>query len=896
MDDPTPKYAIMPASRLRNKYCVLSALRNESDVEQFFVLPLLRELGFGPHYLHTKPTIPSLTIGKARKSRSYIPDYLGFANHGTTKPVLVVDVKHPNESAEDGVRDAQMYASVLRRRLKPPKTDQLCVGVNGHRFIIAHFDTDVPLLILDFVDFQDNNALFQRLKSEVSRDSLGSTTAHVPAQVPEEDDFEFRAIAPVELPAMFEACHRALWKAEKRSPASAFYEFAKLMYVKIDEDGRLHGQLKAKGLSTRPNGCVPQNLVRFSVNWIEAMEDTTDNPIDTILFAQLSKRLEEQIAAKEKKRIFAQGEGINLAPTTIKEAVRFLQHLDLYAVDEDLNGRLFETFLTATMRGEALGQFFTPRSVVKFMVRMANLKATPEFMDLVLDGCCGTGGFLIEAMADLNIKIEENQALTSRSRSMLHRKLRRENLWGIDAGKDPQMARIARLNMLLHKDGGSRIYFADALDKQLRAEVGLPLQTKLEIDELRAALGGHQFTCILSNPPFSMTYERKKPNEKAVLSGYSLAIDDSGKPRASLRSSVMFLERYWDLLVDRGRLITVMDESILNTLSAQPFRKYLLDKFTLKAVISLPRNTFIKAQGSVKTSVLYLEKKVEEETQPAVFMALCENVGHSDSGKERPQLNELPRILEILRLYENTGRLPKGTAAARAFAVRDLVTNNTTLRLDAHYFNPRYFTTMNLLDEVASTKGWEVQPLSSLLRENLSGGETPRGAAYPDAGPKFIRVQNVRPYRLIWSDEDACIDTRTHAAVKRSQLEEGDVVLTITGSYGIAAVVPRDFGPASINQHSVRIRVDESIRPDYLCVFLNSELCRPQIDRAVTGSTRFALDYPSIRTLRILFPKSKAEQRRIAAEVMKKLAMASSLQERASGILETLPKVPSGTL
>jgi type I restriction enzyme M protein len=181
------------------------------------------------------------------------------------------------------------------------------------------------------------------------------------------------------------------------------------------------------------------------------------------------------------------------------------------------------------------------------------------------------------------------------------RRLRQETLWGIDAGKDPQMARIARLNMLLHRDGGSRIYFEDALDKQLRAE-GLARQIRLEIEELREAIIDHntRFSCVLSNPPFSMTYERKKPGELAVLADYGLAIDASGRPRASLRSSVMFIERYLDLLTSKddklgaGRIITIMDESVLNTLSAQEFRKYILQKFIMKAVIALPRNTFVK--------------------------------------------------------------------------------------------------------------------------------------------------------------------------------------------------------------------------------------------------------------------------------------------------------------
>ncbi len=588
------------SKRVTNKYCSLSALRNESDVEQFLVTPMLADLGYGPDYLETKATISEVTVGKGKKKKSYAPDYLAYTDRRRVKPVLVIDAKHPKERVEDGVNDAHLYASVIRRRMAEPKPEQYCIGVNGNRLIAKHYDSDKTLHSLSFQDFTDDNPRFAAFRQTLSRETLVVAGAKESTTC----DFEFRSVAPVELPAIFEACHRSIWKIEKRSPASAFYEFAKVMFVKIDEDRRLHEYLSANGIDAS-SGLVPRAAVRVSKDWIEQMETATDNPINTILFAQLARDLEVQIDRKEKKRIFEEGEGINLAPSTIKEAVAYLEHLDLYTVDEDLNGRLFETFLTATMRGRALGQFFTPRSVVKFMVKLAKLNASPKMMDLVLDGCCGTGGFLIEAMADMGATIAQNKALTAAERDKQLRRLRQETLWGVDAGKDPQMARIARLNMLLHKDGGSRIYFADALDKQLRAESGLPLPILSEIDELRKEFVSKKmkFSCVLSNPPFSMTYERKKPNDLAVLSEYELAIDDKGKPRTSLRSSVMFLERYWDLLTDEdselgpGRLFTVMDESILNTLSAQPFREYILKRFVLRAVFSLPRNTFVKSRS-----------------------------------------------------------------------------------------------------------------------------------------------------------------------------------------------------------------------------------------------------------------------------------------------------------
>jgi len=104
--------------------------------------------------------------------------------------------------------------------------------------------------------------------------------------------------------------------------------------------------------------------------------------------------------------------------------------------------------------------------------------------------------------------------------------------------------------------------------------------------------------------------------------------------------------------------------------------------------------------------------------------------------------------------------------------------------------------------------------------------------------------------------------------LKRSQLKPKDIILTITGSYGISAVVPDDIGQANMNQHSVKIEVNgEMILPHYLSHFLNCDLCRRQNDRAVTGGTRPALDYSAIKSLQILFPTSMDEQNKLSQQV-----------------------------
>lgn len=108
------------------------------------------------------------------------------------------------------------------------------------------------------------------------------------------------------------------------------------------------------------------------------------------------------------------------------------------------------------------------------------------------------------------------------------------------------------------------------------------------------------------------------------------------------------------------------------------------------------------------------------------------------------------------------------------------------------------------------------------------------------------------------------------------------MVLTITGTYGVAAVVPDDFGEANINQHCVRMSINDKVQPEYLAAFLNSQLCKSQMDRAVTGSSRLALDYTSIRKLTILVPSDPKEQEHIVQTVREQLRKARDFRESAA--------------
>ena len=157
----------------------------------------------------------------------------------------------------------------------------------------------------------------------------------------------------------FIRCHRIIWKSEKMSPQAAFVEFAKLLFVKLWEDRRIRDNPALLEQIANALKRFPHQTFGSQVKWVEAQEENDPNPIDSLLFRQSAEFLESQIALRKRKRIFEPNEHLRLSHGTAKRVVAQLEHYYLFGIDEDLNGRMFEAFLTATlMRGQALGQIF----------------------------------------------------------------------------------------------------------------------------------------------------------------------------------------------------------------------------------------------------------------------------------------------------------------------------------------------------------------------------------------------------------------------------------------------------------------------------------------------------------------------------------------------------------
>lgn len=624
-------------------------LTNESEVESKFLSHILQWLGWNDENIKTKHSLDEFNCGTGTRKLPYKPDYV-IVNQKNI-PVLVIDAKSPKEVLENHTNQCSSYCLRLNEK---KETVHYFILSNGFRTLLYDWKGGQLIMELSYDDFASKNKKFFDFSQIVSADVL-LTTFHKK----EYKDFTLKKISKEDAQKTFRSCHKLIWKSEKYGVNKSFMEFIKLIFLKIASDKKIHKVCNYSNGSDTIH--LSPDEVLFSEHWIKKnTSEMQKNPMKDIQFNNIMSELRKEIKRNDKKRLFDDNETIELKASTIKSVVKKLEHYDLYSIDEDLNGRLFETFLNATMRGNDLGQYFTPRSIVKLGVRLANLKSDENHIDKVLDASCGTGGFLIEAFQVMKEKIQSKTHLTNSQIEDLLQKVRHESIYGIDAAKDPKLARIARINMYLHGDGGSQIYMSDGLIKDMKPDETDIEEFRDETESMKNVFLPESFDVVLTNPPFSMSLSIDNEQDKDILDKYELLHYEDNE-RRSLRTGVMFIERYEGLLKKGGKLITVIDNTILNSPEFGYVRDYIRNKFIIKAVISLHGDAFQQSKARVKTSLLFLEKKRNvSDRQTDAFMAFSVKLGvddkpittpQSEIDEARKQANE--EIKHILSDYED---------------------------------------------------------------------------------------------------------------------------------------------------------------------------------------------------------------------------------------------------
>ncbi|MCC6427211.1 MAG: N-6 DNA methylase [Phycisphaerales bacterium] len=827
-----------------NLYCERKDLANESSVETFFVNRMLEDLGYADGQIKTKRSIAELAVSLGRKAVNYKPDYVVTFRR---KPRWVIDAKHPGEDLDKWTGQCAGYCLELNKTFRDDNPVKWFLLTNGIETRVYQWDSGEPVLTLAFSDFSHGNPNYEQLRALLSAE--GITDAHST----ESNTFRFERPSAQQAKALFAQCHRAIWKSEGQGRTGAFMEFTKLMFVKLWCDRELRQSEATRALLDKPGVAhLPKDAVAFSTHWIEK-ETHSPSPVNDILFKRLRDEIEEDIAKRKKKRIFESDEKIDMRPDTIKLVVQKLQHWDMFGIDEDLNGRLFETFLNATMRGRELGQYFTPRSVVKLVTRLADVQVGRAKTEKVIDACCGTGGFLIEVLTEMRNVVRNNSSLSKADQAQLHDRICNESIYGIDFGKNPPIARIARINMYLHGDGGSRIYYADALDKEMEVVKTEEPEVKHDQEELKRSVdGGLKFHCAVTNPPFSMTKELKNDTEARILRQYDLAkVAGTSKYRSSLRSNAMFIERYRDLLEDGGRLLTVIDDGLLASEDFGFVRDFIRQEFVIRAIISLPGDAFQRSGARAKTSVVYATKRGPKETgQPDVFVYECRHVGLDDvvlrtraSVAERKKELAAAEINEVVTAFRSYLEGKKGKWLVPA--------DRLSGRLDAKFLRPWRAAE---LESTWKKSGAMAEPLESLVEPVWEPVQL-----VPDREYSFLKIT----YKGRAEPGEKSLG-REVGYSQVSTAQDGDIVVSnISAVYRAICVMPPEGEQWLISKEFTILRPRKGAKVDtaYLWSVLRSAAVVAEWLSGATGVGRHRVDWDLLRKQRIpLLPYSQQKE------------------------------------
>lgn len=374
-----------------------------------------------------------------------------------------------------------------------------------------------------------------------------------------------------------------------------------------------------------------------------------------------------------------------------------------------------------------------------------------------------------------------------------------------------------------------------------------------------------------------MKKEAKEEDQRQILQGYESAyVSGRGvrRPRPSLKSNVMFLERYRDLLRPGGRLVTVIDESVLNTTSDAEHRERLFRSFYIRAVFSLPQDAFNEAGANVKTSILVLDRKDEpSDDQPTTFYGRSENIGFRGA-RINEALSDLPFLLEGFHEFQRTGNSPNvpkchWTDHTRFFATR---LNNPLGRMDFEWHDPRHIEMERRLREIVAAKGYEVRPLGGA--EGLCDFVSGKGAEeYLSEGVPILKVRNITGEGIDWGTD--LVLRSFYQKNATSHLQPDDVLVTTTGlgTIGRVDILQADEldvnGPCMTDGHvtTLRLTTPRKISPDFVVHYLRSPLGQMQMERYTVGCTgQTELNDSDLASVQVIYPSDSQEQTAVLSE------------------------------
>lgn len=505
------------------------------------------------------------TIEQNKKFNGKKPDYVLYKT-GTDEPIAIIETKRSGQSLTKALDQAiNLYAKPLGISI---------VFVTDGSIIEAYDVRTVSNLKLDdqiITEFLSEKQLFKFIE--------GGAELYSPEKV---------TYTKRELIKIFSEANDLLRKEGIREGIERFAEFSNLLFLKliseIEDDRENNGE---------------ERILEKTYCWESFCNLDADRMleyINNIILPRLVGKYNHSGDVFQKELLIKN-------PENLKKIVEKLSTLKLLDADSDIKGDAFEYFLKNSVSvGTDLGEYFTPRHIVKLMVDLID----PKFGDKIYDPACGTGGFLIEAFRHAKNKCKQTKENI--------KILKEDSIFGREISGT---AKIAKMNMIIIGDGHNNINQMDSLKSPIKDE----------------------FNVILSNFPFS------QKTDYSSLYGYN-----------SEDANPVFMQHIIDALDENGIAGVVVPEGLLFDENAEyiKVRKILLEKCNVIAVIKLHEFVFKPYTGQ-PTSIVIFEKG--NQTKKVWFFDVKEDgFKKTNSILGRPPIdkNDLTLLRQIWADKENS--------------------------------------------------------------------------------------------------------------------------------------------------------------------------------------------------------------------------------------------------
>jgi len=258
-------------------------------------------------------------------------------------------------------------------------------------------------------------------------------------------------------------------------------------------------------------------------------------------------------------------------PTNLKKLIALIDEEDWSSIDMDVKGEAFESLLerSASEGKKGAGQYFTPRPLIKSMIRLSQPDPLKEKDFKVYDPSCGTGGFLVSAYEWLFA-----QKKGAFKREDISR-IKKETYYGQELVPRPR--RLALMNMFLHNIE-PKIYLGDTIYEEAKPE---------------------RFDVVLANPPFGTKGANNAPARQ------DFTIETTNK-------QLNFLQHILTVLKPGGRAAVVLPDNCLFEDKAADVFKILMKDCNLHTILRLPNGTFIP-YANAKANVIFFQKGLPTE-------------------------------------------------------------------------------------------------------------------------------------------------------------------------------------------------------------------------------------------------------------------------------------------